>query len=364
MSRQQMYQKSYFKQSKKHGITSFKYTAYPQDMKITIDLIKTECIQRLRKGVCNGHKGISLTTDSPVFCKNYAEINVLRNVPLRQYFGQEIESTDKGWSKRSCYGVGSGVATVGSDPLTNKTRPMSKVMTKMCEDLSSEPSLFTNRKHSCTSELTFNHVTVLYYLSKGSTHHIRLNPHCDAVVSSGNEYSEDNSQKDNTPTVVLSFAASKKIDFHKRYSNGNKFEDHTFADSMELEDGDMFVLHPSDERVVHRNVMNGSKKYRNEEKRSQFKHAVNFASTHATMDTKDPYQVAISVCFRNVQSSAWFDEGTDCVVSAKEDNDKKDLSQHQKKRIKLFDEKRNDIFDQARRNSLTKELGEFFNSIA
>ena len=57
-------------------------------------------------------------------------------------------------------------------------------------------------------------------------------------------------------------------------------------------------------------------------------------------------------------------EGTDCVVSAKEDNDKEDLSPHQTKRIKLFDEKRNDIFDQARRNSLTKELGKFYNSIA
>ena len=332
-------------------------------MKRNIKGLRTECIERLQKGVCNGCKGISLTIESPVFCKDYAEINVNRKVPLRQYFGQELESDDEGWSKRTCYGVGSGAATVGSDPITNKTRLMSNVMTKMCNDLSSKPSLFRNKKHSCSSTVTFNHVTVLYYLSKGTSHHILLNPHCDAVVSSGDIYDVKNSQKENTPTVVLSFAATKEIDFFKRYSDGNKFEDHQIKDSMKLEDGDMFVLHPFDERVVQRDVIKGGKKYTKEEKRSQFKHAVNFSSKHATNESQESYEVAISVCFRNVQKTALFDQRTDCVVSAKNDNGNEALSPHQRKRIKLFDEKRNDIFDPVSRESLSKELRNFYNSV-
>ena len=132
---------------------------------------------------------------------------------------------------------------------------------------------------------------------------------------------------------------------------------------MKLDDGDMFVLHPCDERVVQREVIKGGKKYTKEEKRSQFKHAVNFSSKKATNESKESYEVAISVCFQNVQSTALFDQRTDCVVSTKDDNGDEDLSHHQKKRIKLFDEKRNDIFDPVSHKALSKELEKFYNSV-
>ena len=363
MSLQHKYQKTFFKHHKKHGIYSFKYTSYPQDIKRNIMEIRTECVECLRKGVCNGRKGISLTIESPVFCKDYAEINVNRKVPLRQYYGRELLCDDKTCSKRTCYGVGSGASTVGSDPITNKTRLMSKVMMKMCNDLSSKPYLFMNKKQSCSSTVTFNHVTVLYYLSKGPSDHILLNPHCDAVVSTGNIYNVKNSQQENTPTVVLSFSSAKEIVFFKRYSDGNTFEDHQFVDSMKLDDGDMFVLHPCDERVVQREVIKGGKKYTKEEKRSQFKHGVNFSSKKTTNEIKEAYEVAISVCFRNVQTTASFDKKTDCVVSTKNNNGDKEPSHHQKKRIKLLDEKRNDIYDPENRKAISKELEKFYNSV-
>ena len=53
--------------------------------------------------------------ESPKCCKNYAEFNVDRRVPMWQYFGRDIGEGVDGGVFRWSYGVRSGSSTVGGD---------------------------------------------------------------------------------------------------------------------------------------------------------------------------------------------------------------------------------------------------------
>ena len=365
-----MEKKTHFVNGSVHGINSFKYTTFSKEMKNVVVCIREEVTNRLKIGVTNGKKGITLSVESPVYCIDYAEINVLRKVPLRQYFGKEIERTDNA-SRRTCYGVGSGASTVGADVKTNKNRLMSTNMIEMCNLLSSNSKMFSvNNKH-CTSSLSFNHVTVLYYLSKNSSHSIDLNPHCDVVISSKNEYGSKNSQKENSPTVVLSFAAEKSVDFYKRKVLDGKFDSAEHVATMKMKDSEMFVLHPYDERVVERIVKNDGrkKKYAKEENLSQFRHAVSFKSTHsvgsASASTgESTYSVSISVCFRCVNTSEWFHPHRDTVIMQNDSDGKMKLkTEQQMKKQKLIDETRVQLYNKRFQEEMTSELRSFHKSI-
>lgn len=361
--------RSYFVNSHVHGINSFKYTTYSDEMKSAVSCVKDEVIHRLQTGVTNGKKGIALTVESPVYCINYAEINVLRKVPLRQYFGMELE-VDGDASKRTSYGVGSGASTVGADTVTNKTRVMSQNMKRMCELLSEKPEFFSNNNKHCARSLCFNHVTILYYLSKNRSHKIDLNPHCDIEISSKDQYNEKNSQTENTPTVVMSFACTKSVRFYKRTVSNNKYDKAVYVSSMEMSDSEMFVLHPCDERVVERRVKKEGQKTKKAKEGvvSQFRHAVSFKSQHVS-DEKDSendsnYAVSISVCFRDVKTSQWYHQHHDTVDAIKSNALKMDsMTEQQTKKQKLIDDKRIELYDKEFRKKMTSELRQFHKSI-
>ena len=78
-----MEKKTHFVNGSVHGINSFKYTTFSKEMKNVVVCIREEVTNRLKIGVTNGKKGITLSVESPVYCIDYAEINVLRKVPLR-----------------------------------------------------------------------------------------------------------------------------------------------------------------------------------------------------------------------------------------------------------------------------------------
>ena len=59
--------------------------------------------------------------------------------------------------------------------------------------------------------------------------------------------------------VMLSFAATKSVELYKRKVLNNKFESAVHVAAMKMEDSEMFVLHPYDERVVERIVKMGGK---------------------------------------------------------------------------------------------------------
>ena len=271
---------------------------------------------------------------------------------------------------RTCYGVGSGASTVGADVVTNKTRVMSTNMKNMCDLLSCNSNMFSVNKKHCTPSLSFNHVTVLYYLSKSSSHKIDLNPHCDVEISSNNEYKIANSQTENSPTVVLSFAATKSVEMYKRQVLNNKFENAMHVGELKMEDGEMFVLHPYDERVVERIVKTGGrkKKFEKEEIRSQFRHALSFKSLHVPGDASSTqectYAVSISVCFHDVKSSQWFHPHHSIVIRKTSDEKKTDsMTDQQKKKQKLIDNKRDQLHDKEFQEKMTSELRCFHKSI-
>ena len=358
------FKKQYFPEGSNHGITSFKYVSYPNEVKLLIHRLRQKQTARLHDGVGNGDSGISLTIESPVFCPDYAEINVSRNVPLRQYFGEEINQNVDGSSHRTCYGVGSGASTVGSDPLTNKTRLMCNDMKQMCDYLSTNDHLFKSNNRTCSKRLRFNHVTVLYYLSKSPSHRINLNAHCDVEVTVNNDFRAGNSQKEATPTVVLSFCSKKEIVFHKRYAGLSKFGAIKRVCSMDLNDGDMFVLHPQDERVVQRNIKMGWRLFEWETDASQFKHAVSFSSKNKNVDGTPGCAVSISVCFREVRTTANFHPISNTVMTTQVENESEaKVVIHPPKKAKLIHNKRKDIKDKDKRRELTEELRTFFESI-
>ena len=362
---QPRFNKEYFHGGQKHGIKSFKYTSYPTEVKLLIHAIRQKQITRLQHGVQNGDAGISLTVESPIFCPDYAEINVNRKVPIRQYFGKEIIQNADDSSLRTCYGVGSGSLTVGSDPITNKNRIMCKDMEKMCKYLTNNKHLFKNGNKSCNRRLCFNHVTVLYYLSKSPIDHINLGVHSDVEVSVRNDFRDSNSQMEGTPTVVLSFCSTKSIVFHKRYAGTSKFGNVVNVSSMELNDGDIFVLHPHDERVVQRVVKGSNKSSSLEDLPSQFKHAVSFSSSNEDDDGTSDYAVSISMCFRHVSKTANFDPATDTVIVSPTQHEGREqpITDKQVKKRKLIDNKRIIMKNKDKQKELTIELHKFYASI-
>ena len=126
-----------FELKEKHGINSFKVVNYSRKLKSLIHKLNKECIQRLNSGIQTGYSnsGINATIESPKCCIDYAEFNIDRSAPVRQYFGKTIQE-DNNTVTRWSYGVGSGNKTVGGDTLTTKTQKLTPIMEDMCKELS------------------------------------------------------------------------------------------------------------------------------------------------------------------------------------------------------------------------------------
>ena len=298
-----------FDSKKSQGMKSYKVVDCSRKLNSLIHKMNKECIRRLDCGIQKGtsNSGITATIESPKCCIDYAEFNIDRNVPIRQYFGKTIEE-NKNIVTRWSYGVGSGNKTVGGDTLTTKTRKLTPIMEEMCKELS-RGNLFKCVGNYCIDEddtpVSFNHVTVLYYLMDSrNDNRIVLRPHCDLEVSATNDIKTSNSQRNGSPTVVLALQSTKNICFYKRYINGNKFtvinESHR-VDTMQLNHGDFFVLHPDDERVISRMIQThaNKNKYIKEERDSQFQHGVTMSIKKNERERSGKgYKMGISVCFR------------------------------------------------------------------
>ena len=295
----------------RNGINSFIIRNYSEQLQHMVSQLSTKCLDSLRNGPIQSKlkPGLSLAIEAPIYCKDYAEWNIDRSVPLRQYFGVDKGQIDSnGDVMRYSYGFVRGTKTVGGDTKTTSTKPMPKVMKDMCKELSN--LLLTTKINGCrycNNKIEFNHVTVLYYLTDSKSQRtVRLNHHTDIEVSASNVVKQNNSQKNKTPTVVLALQNPKTIKFFKRISDGKKFEkDLQEIDKLEMLHGDIFVLHPKDERVIKRRFRNKEDLNVTETKASQFKHGVvcSFDSKNNTKKSRDhDRNISISVCFRQTQS--------------------------------------------------------------
>ena len=229
----------------------------------------------------------------------------------------------------------------------------------MCKELTKvkEINCFKDKNNNVVD---FNHVTILYYMPnmKGNNPIIELKPHCDLEVTASNKVKVNNSQKEGTPTVVLALKCKKDVTFYKRYSNGKKFEDDrgTKVDSMTMNHGDLFILHPKDERVFKRRIWNTElHEYQNETKSSQFKHGV------VARKKKRKERLSISVCFRQVKQIQQYSRNN-TLIDAQGVECKNDMrTEAMQKREERIAKKRNNIMNTANIERIRKRMMFIYN---
>ena len=150
-------------------------------------------------------------------------LNILRPAVLRQYYGLNVRDTFKSNDgvERYAYGSGTGTSTVGIDPNNFVTREMNEDMKLMCVELK---ELLTKNKSyfkldDANLDLPFNHCTVLlYYAGDSLKKHARMGKHSDCVysVQNGCYVKKDNSQVQNTPTVIYSLGDTRSLHWTRR----------------------------------------------------------------------------------------------------------------------------------------------------
>lgn len=363
---------SYDKGATKYDINSFKMRQLSSKWTTLMNNLRNECLSMIKIGPdikVPNKKGLTIAIESPKCCINYAEMNYDRNVPLRQYFGLQIKK-DKTNNDvfRYSYGVGSGESTVGGDVETTTTKPLTKIMVQICKELEKLDELKKwTKAQKKMSTMYFNHVTILYYIMDNHEHRkIELKPHCDLEVTATNKVKKGNSQVEGTPTVVISLQSDKKVNFYKRYTtvDQKKFEDKLkLVHEFNMKDGDMFVLHPKDERVHCRKVWdNNSQTLKKEDCASQFKHGVK-----CTIDKGMNRKLSISVCFRQVSTFKQYCPRNNTIIeriiketkTAKETGKENTIAE--KRREELMDSKRKIIHKPRNLQRIKKRNMKYYN---
>ena len=194
----------------------------------------------------NSEQGLMVTYDKPTGCDRYIT-NFQRPAVLRQYFGKI-----NGKGKEICtYGNGTGSSTVGTHPDHVITRVMPPDLVKVADHI------FAVVKSLNLSGMTvepFNHCTVLFYFHKSRrSSNAMLGFHTDNVYSmKGLFIPAYNTQKENTPTCILTVGTQRELHFQKQFNHINpktkrrKWKEF-FRRKIFLEDRSVFVLHPKDE---------------------------------------------------------------------------------------------------------------------
>jgi hypothetical protein len=231
-----------------------------------LSIAKTEVIKLLLSSwdSCNG---ISHHCDAPMCNKPLPAIT--RPGVLRTSFGLDCHNKDQDnhhFVSRYTYGSGSGSNSVGTNPIYCQTKPMSHGMMEL--GIALQDHLRQGKTKFCnTTDLSdpFNSVTILLYMGSDVIRECkvsRLGFHCDTEYTAKGEFVSNNSQKQNTPVVVLTLGDPRTLHMKKRFaagngtwiSNANEKKTHAFV----LTDQSIFVLHPDDEVPRPRGHSDGS----------------------------------------------------------------------------------------------------------
>ena len=195
----------------------------------------------------HSESGIRIALDKPLGCRQYSS-NLERPAVLRQYFGETLPS-----GCRYSYGNGTGSTTVGTHPNHLVTRDITPDMMFVSEEIY-KINMEKSRDTSMLIERP-NHCTILFYYHKTpQITNKMLGYHTDNVYSkSGIFLSSKNSQKENTPTCVLTIGDSRNLSFQKqkntRYNATKRMRwKECKTDFFKLKHNSLFVLHPCDER--------------------------------------------------------------------------------------------------------------------
>ena len=216
----------------------------PKEMQAANIVVKTLTMNKM-----NSKDGLRMSFDKPLGSTRYMS-NFERPAVLRQYFGLKA-----GPELVYAYGSGSGAKTVGTHPDYDCTREMTEEMAILAKCI--EKRLHYLKKHChLMPNLTFslNHCTVLFYFhkKKGASNKM-LAFHTDNVYSVNGKFLHGkNSQKENTPTCVVTIGGSRFLQFERQVTSvnpktGRRKWMRSFVKSIELHDNSLFVLDPSDE---------------------------------------------------------------------------------------------------------------------
>ena len=196
----------------------------------------------------NSDHGLMVTYDRPVGCPRNIT-NFQRPAVLRQHFGRVDYKRDHIY----CYGTGSGSASVGTHPAYIITREMTPDMEKVADELFEVVKKYNHNQGMAVEP--FNHCTVLFYFNKcpNSSQSMLLGFHTDNVFSSNGKFLlKKNTQKENTPTCILTLGEQRELHLQHQYRcqiNNKRWKwCERYRRKVILTDKTVFVLHPNDER--------------------------------------------------------------------------------------------------------------------
>jgi len=241
----------------------------------------------------NTEYGLMVSYDKPLGCKRHIT-NFQRPAVLRQHFGKRNQEKN---DHIFCYGSGSGSSTVGTHPAYSITREMTPDMVKVGSNIFETIKFLDPTGMSVEP---FNHCTVLFYFHKQKkSPNSMLGFHTDNVYSKKGKFITDkNTQKENTPTCVLTLGAQRELHFQKQYTcmdkktKKQKWKELTRR-KIVLEKKSIIVLHPHDECPKHRHDFS-----------VRWRHGV------PTFNQRD--SLSIALVFRTVTSSACQDKTSLC----------------------------------------------------
>jgi hypothetical protein len=234
-------------------------------------------------------EGIPIHTDAAG--SNTPKCNITRPAVVRSHFGKELhDGSDAQYQHRVDYGA--GTHSVGTDPRRAEIR----VMTPEMENFGIFMMKFLREtKIRCRNNIDldeeFNSVTALVYTGRdalpvndGSS----LGYHCDCNFSTTGVFNErTNTQKERTPTVVVTLGDQRVLHMKKRRVRASgKWSDNCYGTlKFPLEANSIFLLHPDDEKPKKR----AGQKYL-----SQYQHGI----LHV------PHGLSLSLVYRVVTSTA------------------------------------------------------------
>ena len=255
----------------------------------------------------NSANGIRLSLDKPL--NNPPMLNILRPAVLRQYYSLNVAQVCKPSNtvRRFTYGSGTGTSSVGMDPRNFVTRVMTEEMICLSQEL--HELLLKNRSYfkleHANLTLPFNHCTVIvYYAGEYLKESSKLGMHSDCVysVSDGSYVKKDNSQIQNTPTVIYSLGDTRCLHWRRRQlltkSNGRTVWDidKEFRAKFELSHDSVTIVNTLDEDPKHMSE---------DQSLYQYQHG----NVNVSKD-----QFSVGIVFRTVHRSDIYDRSSDIMM--------------------------------------------------
>ena len=161
------------------------------------------------------------------------------------YFGLNISSGGS-FVNRAAYAVGSGVSTIGLNPLTMKVHPFFPRLLHLHSAVTNHVRTKTRWKGA-----SFAHCAVkVYYTFRDSKHKLVKKTtewHVDVTRDANGIPLPNNSQVPGSPVAILTFGDPKRLYFRRHRDRHNHLEDSTL--SLLQKSGSFFLLDPRDEML-------------------------------------------------------------------------------------------------------------------